>query len=657
MRKTPPRLLTKSKFKIGCECPTKLYFTGKPQYGNNLLNHSFLESLAEGGFQVGELAKLYYEGGIEIDTLDTESAVLQTRELLKNNSVTLYEAAIQYKDLLVRVDILRKHQRVIELIEVKAKGIDPLEKGNFSLSAKWKPYLIDIAFQSYVIQKALPDFQIVHTLLLANKIQEASIDGLNQMFVLEKTNHGSTHVRLRPEANPQDLGIPILIPIDVNAEVEILLQKGINEKSFPEQVNELANAYLSDQPAFPKIGPQCKNCEFRISAEEKKQNLKSGFDECWKKAAQLKDSDLEKPMIFDVWNLKKSHHLINTGRYFMSDLKKEDIAPTPDPSKPGLSQSERQWLQISKVLQNDIQPYLDREGLFKEISKWKYPLHFIDFETTTVAIPFHRGRRPYEIIAFQFSHHVMAEDGTIAHHSEFIHTKRGIFPNFEFIRALKCVLSQDEGTIFRYAAHENTVLCQIHEQLLRSKEPDRDELMIWIESVTHSPRGNEKSWKGNREMIDLCDLVKRYSFFPETLGSNSIKKVLPAILNASPDLKSRYSQPIYGTDDKIKSKNFKNWSWIQYHSNGSIKDPYALLEPVFSDLSIEQLNAIVPLADEGLRIADGGAAMMAYARLQFTEMSHEEHQRITQALLRYCELDTFAMTLLVEYWKQELNIL
>ena len=54
-------------------------------------------------------------------------------------------------------------------------------------------------------------------------------------------------------------------------------------------------------------------------------------------------------------------------------------------------------------------------------------------------------------------------------------------------------------------------------------------------------------------------------------------------------------------------------------------------------------------------IADGGAAMMAYARMQFTEMEEAEARRISQALLRYCELDTFAMVLLFEYWQSEVH--
>jgi hypothetical protein len=38
-----------------------------------------------------------------------------------------------------------------------------------------------------------------------------------------------------------------------------------------------------------------------------------------------------------------------------------------------------------------------------------YPLHLIDFETAAVELPFHVGRRPYEQVDFQFSHHVLED--------------------------------------------------------------------------------------------------------------------------------------------------------------------------------------------------------------------------------------------------------
>lgn len=53
-----PRYLTKSRFKLAAECPTKLSYVGKSDYVDRSANDSFLAALAEGGYQVGELACL-----------------------------------------------------------------------------------------------------------------------------------------------------------------------------------------------------------------------------------------------------------------------------------------------------------------------------------------------------------------------------------------------------------------------------------------------------------------------------------------------------------------------------------------------------------------------------------------------------------------------
>lgn len=60
------RPLTKSRFKLALDCPTKLYYVGKNEYENQQEEDSFLEALAEGGYQVGELAKCYYSDGHDI---------------------------------------------------------------------------------------------------------------------------------------------------------------------------------------------------------------------------------------------------------------------------------------------------------------------------------------------------------------------------------------------------------------------------------------------------------------------------------------------------------------------------------------------------------------------------------------------------------------
>lgn len=48
-----PRLLTKSRFKEALDCPTKLFYTNKKNSYTNLnIEDTFLQSLAQGGFQV-----------------------------------------------------------------------------------------------------------------------------------------------------------------------------------------------------------------------------------------------------------------------------------------------------------------------------------------------------------------------------------------------------------------------------------------------------------------------------------------------------------------------------------------------------------------------------------------------------------------------------
>ena len=88
------RYLTKSRFRLAMECPTKLFYADKPEYANQKIEDPFLLALANGGFQVGELAKHYFSGGYAIETRNYNLALKQTNELLKNDQVIIYEAAV-----------------------------------------------------------------------------------------------------------------------------------------------------------------------------------------------------------------------------------------------------------------------------------------------------------------------------------------------------------------------------------------------------------------------------------------------------------------------------------------------------------------------------------------------------------------------------------
>lgn len=646
-----PRYLTKSRYKLAKECSHKLFYTSKKDYYNSKLDDEFLLALAEGGFQVGELAKHYYPNGVNIETLDSEEALNQTTELLQQESVIIYEAAFLFETLFIRADIVIKNGNHLKLIEVKAKSFDPtsdtfFSKKDGSIKGDWSPYLHDVAFQKYVISKAYPQLTISSYLLLADKSSFTSVDGLNQLFFIRKVD-GRIQIHLTENITPEILGDKILYQVNVDDAVDYIWNLATNNGSFEEEVKFFASKYFNDERIGPTVNAYCGKCEFKIS-DDFKGNLHSGFHECWEMNG-LTVEELKTPMIFELWDFRKKPEYIKNKKYFLSQLSREDLE-SKTPSKkisPYLSRIDRQELQIIKSKNKDSSHFINKEGLVGEMEQWKYPLHFIDFETTAVAIPFNKGRRPYEQIAFQFSHHIMMENGKIEHFGEWINIKKGFFPNFEFIRALKKDLENDNGSIFRYAAHENTILNAIHKQLNDSNEPDKYILCNFIETITHSTSTNANTWQGERDMIDLRELVLRYYFNPLTKGSNSIKHVLPAIISSSDFIKKKYCEAIYGSD--IKSKNFDKRIWITYTDEGVLINPYKTLPLIHEGIDNELLDEFV--IDDATGIADGGAAMMAYAKMQFSQITDQERENIFNALKRYCELDTMAMVMIVEAWK------
>ena len=656
------RYLTKSRFKLARECPAKLFYTGKKEYADQKIEDSFLEALADGGFQVGALAKCYYPDGVEVESLDYEQALAETNKLLEKDKVVIFEAAFRYQNLFCRVDILVKDGKHLEIIEVKAKsfeshkGVEGFLIKSGAIDGNWLAYLEDAAFQKYVLQHAYPDFLVSACLMLADKDCRCPTDGLNQKFKLYMKD-GRKEITISPPVTDEDIAKRILCKINMDQICNMIYDAdyGVEDEpvSFDNMVGSFADCYARDEKIPGTISRTCRGCEFRANAEQKAAGLKSGFEECWREHLRWSDTDFEEPNIFEIWKLyyRTTDKWIKDGILKISQVNPDELGAQPIDE--GYSTKGRQLLQIEKTQNRDKTCWIDKQGLTSEMESWKFPLHFIDFETAAPAIPFNKGLHPYEGIAFQFSHHVVNEDGLVEHKGEHINTVPGKYPNFDFIRALKKELENDNGSIFRYAPHENTYLRMIHNQLTDAggSVPDGKELRDFIDTITQWSIGKEK-FQGARNMIDMRDLVLYYFYDPYMKGSNSIKAVLPAILNSSEYLQKKYAKPIYGAAGGIKSLNYKDWRWIEFEEDGSVKDPYHRLPKLFEDLTEEQLALLddSKLFSTNEELHDGGAAMTAYAKLQFTEMSDLEREQVRKALLKYCELDTFAMVMIYEGW-------
>ena len=103
------KFFTKSAFKVALTCPTQLYYSRNKEYTNQSDTDEFLQALAEGGFQVGELAKVYYgiSGPNDIKSLDYTESLRQTKALFDgSDNGNIAESAFLFRNCFVRVDIL-----------------------------------------------------------------------------------------------------------------------------------------------------------------------------------------------------------------------------------------------------------------------------------------------------------------------------------------------------------------------------------------------------------------------------------------------------------------------------------------------------------------------------------------------------------------------
>jgi hypothetical protein len=637
-----PLPLTKSRFRLALECPTKLHYAANPErYPSNKAEDDLLQFLAEGGLQIGEYAKRLHPDGVEVTDHDHDAQLARTAELMQRHTVTIFEAAFAAGDLFIRADILRKQGQQLELIEVKAKSAPEggkegiVSKSGTAVRGPWMPYVQDLAFQTHVLRRAMPGLPIRSILMLADTRAVATVDGLHRRFRIERID-GRPKVIVSVDAAQEELGAPLLIELDLS---DIVAQVMAGELVLPGVrgrweacVQQLAQAWKEQRKFPPTIGGHCAACEYRI--RDAAPPAWSGFVECWTEALNVTPEEVAGDTVLDLWKFQDKARLIDERRWRLSDVTDADL--NLQIAAEGLSPSQRQRWQADGALPNGDAFYLDRALVGREMEKWTWPLHFIDFETARPALPFHKGKRPYGLVAFQFSHHVLEQDGTLRHAGEALLAEPGFNPNAEFLRALKATLGH-AGTVFMWWHHERTVLKELLGELdtIQPPPPDKQELAAFIGTLLEGPRA----------LYDLAKLAERAFFHPATKARSSIKAVLPAVLGSSNWLRERYGRPIYGAPGGIPSRNFTHFQWWRGTESG-VEDPYRLLGGICPDLPE------ITDANEEAAIASGGAAAAAYSRLQAEDLLPQERQQLERALKRYCELDTLAMVMVVEAWRE-----
>lgn len=352
----------------------------------------------------------------------------------------------------MRVDVFVKRGNEIELSEVKAKGFDPsnqsFRSAQSAVTSEWRPYLYDVAFQFLVLNRCHPEWKVTPFLLLLDTSSPASVDRAGAQFRIERKD-GRVEVTVREGFDARSLEPPLLRAHDVTDEVHALttspvarVAESIGVDAF---VDSLSETIAASKPFDPNPGSHCKRCEFYCAPEDRLETRRSGWAECME--AQFK-RDIHVPRkdtVFGLYGFRRIDQFLHKGHLSLKGVSEEDLDVMDESGE--ITTSRRQFLQIaeSRSIGDDI--WLEEQSLSDTLDQWSFPLHFVDFETSRPAIPFHRGHRPYELLLFQFSHHVLEADGALRHTNQCLFVESGTPPSSQAVRALRSALSTDKGTV------------------------------------------------------------------------------------------------------------------------------------------------------------------------------------------------------------------
>lgn len=114
--------------------------------------------------------------------------------------------------------------------------------------------------------------------------------------------------------------------------------------------------------------------------------------------------DLPKPNPFDIASMwpKDKEHLYSNGIITFEEIYNYgEIDP-------------KFMIQVEHEV-NDLPPRIIKSEIKKLLDSMTYPIYFLDFESYSEAVPSNNGQKPYQQMAFQYSLHIMHEDGTLEH--------------------------------------------------------------------------------------------------------------------------------------------------------------------------------------------------------------------------------------------------
>jgi len=409
-----------------------------------------------------------------------EEAVSKARDSVFKNGTAVGNLAKglfgEYEDVEFNKDLNVMVEKTKELLEQKSNIIteasfiyennfcsvdilknfeDGIEIYEVKSSASLKDInLDDVSYQYYVLSKLGFNIKKAYLVYINNKYIFHDKLELDKLFIIEDIT---------------DIAKSKLEEIETNIK----------------NINDYMNTYTKENEPESKLGMACRKpyvCDY--------------WEYCTK--------DLPEPNVFDIFKMEwtKKFEKFEEGKISFEDLKNEKL-------------NEKFLEQINFEL-NNLEPKINKEAIKELMASLKYPLYFLDFETIELAIPEYEGTWGYQQLPFQYSLHIIREEGAQVEHREFL----AEVDDKDFIRHFAESMIRDipdNGSVIIY----NNSFEPVRNRELSKMFPD---LAKDLERI-------------NSNMIDFMVPFRRRDYYmKEMKGSYSIKAVLPALYPDDPEL-------------------------------------------------------------------------------------------------------------------------
>ena len=246
--------------------------------------------------------------------------------------------------------------------------------------------------------------------------------------------------------------------------------------------------------ARPLFSKKCHKCNFKNTV-------------CWQ--------GIEDFTIYDVVNVAKIPALEEQDVLYIKDV--------PD----DYTLSARDRTNVDRI--NDESTYIDKPGVAEMLGKLEYPIYFLDFESVSLAVPKFDGNHPWEKLPFQYSLHVMEEDGDVRH-LEYLH-EAASDPSEEVAQRLVNDIGETGSVVVYHATMERGILQYLADRFPHFADP--------LNSMV------DRIW-------DLEIIFKKHYRDWRFGSKSSLKVVLPTLIPELP-----YEEL------EIQEGGDASWNWIE----------------------------------------------------------------------------------------------